>query len=144
MNGLNFKLYEAPSFDANTSYVQFQVGKGKKSDPSVYVERLAFDCIRGVIWNKHREFADQKKINQINNADWERCLDGLQTASQNLATCKDSRQLMHLLSVPSHLFSDIEAVFDDKESLQQFIEALILWVRTHLKKAKYILIIRHD
>ncbi len=144
MKGLNFTLYQEPLFDAETAYVQFQIGKGKKQQPSVYMESYAFDCIRGVIWNSHREFGHQKKVNQINNADWVRCLNGLKEAALELETCKDPEHLMDILSIPNHLFSHKAVVFERKDDLQKFLQDIVLWVEKHLKKEKYILIIRHD
>ena len=144
MNGLNFKLYENPLPDPKKASVQFQVGKGKKNQPSIYVEMTAFDCIRGVIWNKHREFSHQKTINHISNEDWVRCLQGFKDAVSSLESCEDSNHLTKILSTPNHLLSQKARMFEQKHDIQQFLKGIILWVKTHLKKEKYILIIQHD
>lgn len=144
MNGLNFKLYENPLPEPEKASVQLQVGKGKKNQPSIYVESTAFDCIRGIIWNKHREFSHQKKINQISNEDWVRCIKGLKDAVGALESCEDSNHLTKILYTPNHLLSEKELMFEHKHDIQQFLKDVILWVETHLKKEKYILIIQHD
>lgn len=143
MSDLNFKLYQATP-ETDTSYIQLQVGKGKKKQPSVYMDSNAFDCIRGIIWNKHREFGNQKKINQINNDDWHRILIGFEEAIVDLKVCTTPDQLIHILSIPNHLCSQKDSIFEHKKELQTFIKDLIQWIETHLKKEKYILIIQND
>ena len=144
MSVLNFKLYQKPISDLKIPYIQLQVGKGKKKQPSIYIDSDAFDCIRGVIWNKHREFSNQKKINQINNDDWFRILKGFEEAIVDLKACTDSKQLIGILSIPNQLVSQEEIIFEHKEELHQFIKELIEWIEMHLKKEKYILIIQND
>ncbi len=143
MSGLNFKLYQART-ETDIGYVQLQVGKGKKKQPSVYIESDTFDCIIGVIWNKHREFGNQKKINKINNDDWRRILIGFEEAIIDLNGCTTPDQLIHMLSIPNHLYAQRDIIFEHKKELQTFIKDLIQWIETHLKKEKYILIIQHD
>ncbi|TVP95725.1 MAG: hypothetical protein EA374_03340 [Acholeplasmatales bacterium] len=144
MSGFDFTLHQKPIFDSKTSYIQLQVGKGKKQQPSIYIDSEAFDCIRGVIWNKHREFGNQKKINQINNDDWCRILKGFEEAIVNLKACTDADQLIDVLAIRNQFASQKESIFAHKEALQQFIRTLIQWIEMHLKKEKYILIIQND
>ncbi len=144
MSGLNFKLYQKPMSNPETSYIQLQVGKGKKKQPSIYIESNAFDCVRGVIWNKHREFAHQKKVNQINNDDWSRILKGFEETIVDLKTCTDANALVDVLSLPNHLISQKAIIFEQIEELQHFIKALIQWIEMYLKKERYILIIQND
>lgn len=143
MNGLDFKLYQTINIDIERSYIQLQVGKRKKKETSVYIDTNAFDCIRGLIWNKYREFGRQQKTYQINNDDWHRILEGFKEATTELEVCTDVTQLVSMLSLPNHLLSQKETIFEHKQALHQFIESLIQWIETHLKKEKYILIIHH-
>ncbi len=144
MSGFNFELYQKPISDVKTTYIQLQVGKGRKKQPSIYIDSDAFDCIRGVIWNKHREFADQKMINQINNDDWFRILKGFEEAMADLKESTESEQLIDILSLSKHLVPKIDLLFEQKDALYQFMQALTQWVEMHLKKEKYILIIQND
>ncbi len=143
MSGLNFKLYqEAP--ETETPYIQLQVGKGKKKQPSVFMDSDAFDCIKGIIWNKYREFGNHKKINQINNDDWRRILNGFEEVILDLNGGSTPDQLMHILSIPNHLYSQKDIIFEHKKELQTFIKELTQWIETNLKKEKYILVIQND
>ncbi len=142
MSGLNFELYQTAM---DTAYVQLQVGKGKKNQPSVYIDSNVFDFIKGVIWNKHREYqSNDRKINQINNEDWRRILSGFEEALEELTASTSSNQLMKILSIPNHTTIQVDLVFEQKQAFQQFLKDLILWIKTHLKKEKYILIIQSN
>lgn len=144
MSGLNFELYQTPMSNQNTAYTQFQIGKGKKPNTSVYMDNHTFDCIKGVIWNKHREFSNQRKINQINRDDWQRVLKGFVEAIEQLKTSTDSKQLIDVLSMPNHLATQQENIFAQKLALQQFIKALVAWIEKNLQGEKYILIIQNN
>ncbi len=37
MSGFNFELYQKPISDVKTTYIQLQVGKGRKKQPSIYM-----------------------------------------------------------------------------------------------------------
>ena len=141
MSKFDFTLYQNPK-DLELPYIQLQVGKGKKHQPSLYIDSQAFDCIRGVLWNKYREFSNQKLINHINNDDWLRILNGLEIALKDLDTIKDANELVAALSTPNHLLLHKDRMFDQRNVLQQFIEELINWIKTHLKKEKYILVVQ--
>ncbi|MFH5882546.1 hypothetical protein [Liberiplasma polymorphum] len=143
MSELNFKLYQTPMAENIGSYVLFQAGKGKKNQPSIYIENSVFDFIRGIIWNKYREFGNQKKINQINNDDWNRILAGFKEAVVDLKNCKSAKDIKSILFIPNQIDLESEAIFQSKENIQELITALIEWLETNLKKAKYILIIQN-
>lgn len=143
MSGLNFKLYqEAP--ETKTPYIQLQVGKGKKKQPSVFMDIDVFEYIKGIIWNKYREFGNHKKINQINNDDWRRILSGFEEVILNLDDASTPDQLMRMLSIPNHLYSQKGIIFEHKNELKTFIKELTEWIETNLKKEKYILVIEND
>jgi len=144
MNGFDFTLYQLPTNKPDTPYIHLQVGKGKKKQSSLYMALEAFECISGVIWNKHREFENQKHINQINNDDWPRILSGLSEVVVKLNACTEPDQLIRVLSIRNHLDNQKHMIFEQKEQLQSFITELSQWIETHLKKEKYILIIRND
>ena len=143
MNRLNFKLYQTPVAEHSGGYVVLQVGKGKKNQPSIYVENNVFDYIRGIIWNKYREFGDQKKINQINNDDWNRILIGFKEAIANLNNCKKAEDIKNILLMPNQLDLDDEAILQSKDNIQEFIRLLVEWIENNLRKEKYILVIQN-
>ena len=144
MPTINVKLNHTPPNTTKTPPVQLQVDKGKKQTSSVYIEQFTFDCIRGVIWNKHREFGSQKRTYKIHADDWRRILQGFKSAMNDLAVATNADQLTDILSIPKHLLTEKDTIFDQKLALHQFIKTLVDWIETHLKKAKYILIIQND
>ncbi|MFP4287049.1 MAG: hypothetical protein ACLFRI_05070 [Candidatus Izemoplasmataceae bacterium] len=140
MSDLNFVIYQNP---IEVDYIQLQVGKGKKHQPSIYIDKEAFDCIRGVIWNKYREFGNQEKINQIKKDDWLRILQGFDEALVDLKTCNSSIDLVKILSIPNHLLIHKERFFESIKAIEEFIETLTDWIETNIRKEKSILIINH-
>jgi hypothetical protein len=141
MSRINFELFQ--NLDNIEGFIQFQIGKGKKHQPSIYMNKEAFDCVRGIIWNKYREFGSQEKVNDIKNDDWQRILVGFEEALISLKTCSDTTELVKVLSISNHLLNQKNRIFEQLDALKIFIEALMNWVKANLKKEKHILVIDH-
>ncbi|QMS85743.1 hypothetical protein [Candidatus Xianfuyuplasma coldseepsis] len=143
MNTYTFFIQDVlPRTDA-VEYIILRAGKGKHKWSSIYVNSLGFSYLEGLIWDKYREYR-QQRISKIPSAEWKRILEGFEIAADLLRDNQDPEKteliLKYKIVSPMYPISDI---IDQIADLERFIRELSIWLQNFTKTEKSISIIKN-
>lgn len=141
MRTYDFSISDEPK-NNEINYVILKAGKGKADKSIIYIPFSGFSYLEGLIWDKFREY-DSTRQAKIPSREWNRILEGFQTAFEKLQNLDKSSLIQKILKFeivqPEYPIIDIENQLTEVEGL---IQELIRWVSNFTKSEKYIFITR--
>lgn len=143
MNKDSFIIQDVQPRTDSVKYVVLQAGRGKSKRSSIYVSSFAFSYLEGLIWNKYREYSDQKKL-KISKNEWVRIIDGINVAITDIEknNNKDIKSaLKFTISKPKFKVSIIE---DKLEDFIAFVKEFVDWVLTKTQTESNITIMKKN
>ena len=141
MGKYDFSIQSLQNLSKTSDYIILHRGKGKDEDTSVFLDKIEFSYLEGIIWNKYREFGSRLK-KKILASDCKRIITGFEEALEDIALYKQGDNLKEVLKFeminPNHPLSDIE---DQMNLIEELIRNLLIWFNGAMEEEKYITLI---
>lgn len=142
MNQYDFNTYTLDSNESNDGFVVLHAGKGKKKSNSLKIDSKAFSYVEGILWDKHREYGDERKT-RIFSSEWSRIIEGFKEAITELKTINKTDDIEGILKFD--IIGEkqpLEDLLGRTDELALLLENIVEWVEHTVKKERYILIIK--
>ena len=141
MKSFDFTVQDKTPKGTDNNYVLLQAGKGKAKYSSLYVNPKGFSFLEGLIWDKYREFNREKRKNKIDSNEWERILDGFETASALLVETKSVSEWKSILKFDlTNPKYELEELLSEQVSFTNMLNELIEWLSRVISQEKYVYI----
>lgn len=140
MINIDFSVQDIVPRNNGNEYVLLQAGKGNAKYTKIYVNKVGFSYLEGLIWDKFREF-NRVKVTKIQSNDFKRILDGFRNTANLLKDDLDESILQDILK-----FNVIRPKFDLQKARENYYDfhnmfiEITEWLSKVVLKEKYVLI----
>ena len=143
----NTKVYDFSFQDSidnkdKNNYVMLKAGKGRKNNSLVYIKRLEFSYLEGIIWDKYRGYGTREKT-KILSSEWNRIIGGFDEVATKLKGFKDGDDLDRILEFNLiNPKNPVEDVLGHTAEIGTLIEEVSGWLKKQVEEEKYIFIMK--